>query len=487
MNKIIYQDDSHDLRKAAGFMSQYINPNSLVKSAASEVFSKEVINANLPDDDHFMVHLIAMGGHPTYLPNRNGDAFPSESLEKHHTTFVKNGCFFREHKNRCQKTEGIGLVKASAYDKATDRVELLIWGNKKKAEEEYELAKQGSELSFSMSCKLPNDECSICGNKSKTLSEYCDHLKGSMNKYLPEFRKYAFAYNREPNFFDISRVKRPADRIAHYLEYKFGPGDLQKAASSGLVIPGAAWAEYENFSVNTLPSKYADLIGKLAYHENYINKCAHVNDRSPLNDYINSVLPNAVAYEASNEELTKISKLAPSTLFYKLNKSASILPYYSLISYVTGKDIEELKQDPEVSLGKSQIEFGYTHLQKQGCGADMEEMTDMFNPAPDCLCEITDPANTDAIDEVMKKLSDKFSCKVEPVKKRVVITIIKAGSLNNKAFKEPEEECKLNKWASVYMAYQLNSIFNIAKCKNLCDTDEVNTDLAYAVALNRFS
>lgn len=485
MEKIIYQDDAYDLRKAAGYMSQYINPNQLVKSAASESFSKEMIAQHAPDDDHFMIHLIAMGGHPTYLPNRNGDAFPSKSLEDFHPTFVKNGCFFREHKNRCQKTEGIGIVKASAYHPKTDRVELLVWGNKKKAEEEYELAKQGSELSFSMSCKLPNDECSICGNKAKNLSQYCEHLKDNMGKYMPEFQKYAFAYNREPNFFDISRVKRPADRIAHYLDYKFGDDDMRKAASSEIIIPGVAWAEYEGVKLNEFPYKYKATLDSLASHEKMFNKFASTNERKAEVDYINNILPNVVGMEATDEELTKISRLNPGTLFYKLNKSASVLPYYSFLSYVTGNSIDELRNDPEVNKGKEQLAFGYSTLQKQGSNDDLEEMIEMFNPG-DSLCEIADPCNTDAVDEVMKKLTEKFSCKVEPVRKRVVITIIKAGSAKNREFREASE-AKLNKYATTYLAYQLNSMFNIAKQENLCDNNEVNTDLAYAVALNRFS
>lgn len=483
--KIIYQDDSYDLRKAAGYMSQYINPNSFTKQSASESFSKDVIAANTPDDDHFMIHLIAMGGHPTYLPNRNGDAFPSDSLEKFHDTFVKNGCFFREHKNRCQKTEGIGLVKASAYHKPTDRVELLVWGNKRKAEEEYELAKQGSELSFSMSCKLPNDECSICGNKAKNLGQYCEHLKENMGKYMPEFKKYAFAYNKEPNFFDISRVKRPADRIAHYLEYKFGSDELQKAASSDIVIPGAEWANFEGLSNSEFPSKYNDILDQLVEHENYLNECAGMSSKDPVTDYLNNILPNVVGYEATPDELTKISSLNPGTLFYKLNKSASILPYYSFLSYVTDKPISELQENSEIALGKEQLAFGYTGLKKQGCNEDMEEMLEMFNPG-DALCELADPRNTDAVDEAMAKLSEKFSCRIEPVRKRIVITIIKSGSNKNRVFRSPAEP-KLNKWASTYLAYQLNTMFNVAKNNNLCDNNKVNTDLAYAVALNRFS
>jgi hypothetical protein len=302
---------------------------------------------------------------------------------------------------------------------------------------------------------------------------------------MPEFEKYAFAYNREPNFFDISRVKRPADRIAHYLEYKFGNDELQKAASSNIIIPGVEWAQYEGVRFNEFPTRYQDLIGKLVEHENLFNKCASAGSTSPTIDYINNVLPNVVGYEATADEIKSMSRLNPGTLFYKLKKSASVLPYYSFLSYVTDKSISELQADSEVSRGKEQLAFGYTNLQKQGSNDDLEELIEMFNPG-DSLCEIADPCSTDAIDQVMEKLTEKFSCKIEPVRKRVVVTIIKAGSTKNREFSVPKTE-QLNKYATTYLAYQLNAMFNIAKSNNLCDTNEVNTDLAYAVALNRFS
>ena len=87
------------------------------------------------------------------------------------------------------------------------------------------MAKQGKALSFSMSCRVPNDRCSICGNEAKSISAYCEHLGRRMGQYDNDMRKYAFAYNDKPTFFDISRVKNPADRIAHFLSYSFNEGD----------------------------------------------------------------------------------------------------------------------------------------------------------------------------------------------------------------------------------------------------------------------
>lgn len=151
MNKIHYQTDQEDLlRLCDGQMFTLYDDN--IKSAASDTFTKDMLSEYAPDKDHFMLHVVAMGDQETYGPNKNGDGFPKEALEKYHPTFISDGCFFREHRNRCQETQGIGSIKASAFNPKMHRVELIVHGNKEKAAKEYEMAKSGKALSFSMSC-----------------------------------------------------------------------------------------------------------------------------------------------------------------------------------------------------------------------------------------------------------------------------------------------------------------------------------------------
>ena len=65
-------------------------------------------------------------------------------------------------------------------------------------------------------CRVPYDCCSVCGNKAKTLKQYCDHLKYRMNEVLPSGQKI-YAINTMPKFFDLSVVTIPADRTAGFL------------------------------------------------------------------------------------------------------------------------------------------------------------------------------------------------------------------------------------------------------------------------------
>lgn len=75
--------------------------------------------------------------------------------------------------------------------------------------------------------------CSICFNIARTRTQYCDHLTTAMNQTYRDGRK-VFAYNWFPLFFDISKVRVPADRSAW---------SLRKVAGYGITESGLAVVE----------------------------------------------------------------------------------------------------------------------------------------------------------------------------------------------------------------------------------------------------
>jgi hypothetical protein len=227
----------------------------------------------MPPDGKFGIHLVTMGSEEDFGANRNFDSASRKSLETYHPTFEKFGCVFREHKNKCQKTEGIGQVKMARYNPKMGRGELIVWVDKDKAPDMYKQAKDGKELSFSMSMRLAHDRCSCCDKTAKRVSSYCDHLKNSMGKYVPEFRKYAYARNEDDvKFFDISEVKRRADRIATYLGYSFNPDDMAKSASAeDHIITGADWAaHYGNVEPALFTPWEMDTLRKMAAELSFV-------------------------------------------------------------------------------------------------------------------------------------------------------------------------------------------------------------------------
>lgn len=152
MKKLIYDSDLPEslISNVGGNLVNLVD-GKLKKEASSSSITKEMLDSCKPDKDHFLVHLIALGDFETYGANRNQDAFSKEACIKYHNTFVENGMLYREHRHD-SKDKAIGLVKASAYNEEMGRIELAVWGNKKTASEEWDLAKDGKPLSFSMSC-----------------------------------------------------------------------------------------------------------------------------------------------------------------------------------------------------------------------------------------------------------------------------------------------------------------------------------------------
>jgi len=113
------------------------------------------------------------------------------------------------------------------------RIELLVALNSTKAaadrnggliaDEEMEKLARGEDIPVSMACRVSHDVCSSCGNKAKNRSEYCGPemckhggCKDNLAKTFDDGHTLC-VFNPDPNFFDISKVWRPADRIAYTL------------------------------------------------------------------------------------------------------------------------------------------------------------------------------------------------------------------------------------------------------------------------------
>jgi hypothetical protein len=213
---------------------------------ASHSFLSTLDNVKFAKDE-VPVHLIALGASEAYGPNRNGDGFKEATCRQHHDTFVKFAKFFRNHKNKAERGDPFyGYVKASAYNEDMRRVELLCALNAEKsaaernggfvADTELEKIARGEDMPVSMACRVPHDVCSFCKHAARNRDEYCTSEKcaaGGCQKNLTRLIKvgndlhHLHVDNPNPTWFDISRVFRPADRIAYGAKADY----LTKAAS----------------------------------------------------------------------------------------------------------------------------------------------------------------------------------------------------------------------------------------------------------------
>jgi hypothetical protein len=192
-----------------------------------------------PEPGHSLIHLISLGAMEMFGNNRNGDGFNEKQarftipfpkpgqpgyydmvdglIGRHDSTFMKHGHVYKHHKND-DPAKSIGQIKAAAYNKDMHRGELVIKvPHDKEWEGDLQKLASGKDIPFSMAAKVPYDICSICGNKAKHRGEYCEHLRDHMTSIIKSGHQ-VFAINDQPTFFDISKVVRPADRIAWSLQ-----------------------------------------------------------------------------------------------------------------------------------------------------------------------------------------------------------------------------------------------------------------------------
>jgi len=205
-----------------------------------------------PGKTHLL--LLALGSEEAYGPNRNGDGFPErpvparhktagtnsrrwfvapgEELTKHYQSFETNPAHaFKHHQNRDPK-KASGQVKKAFWNGKMHRVELLIVIDNDKDPEWVQRVNDGDFPPVSMGCRIKKDVCSRCGNEAPTRAQYCDHVKFMMNHVNADGTKN-YVHNPSPNFFDISRVFRPADKTGYTLKKVAMAYEIRSSAELG--------------------------------------------------------------------------------------------------------------------------------------------------------------------------------------------------------------------------------------------------------------
>lgn len=269
MRKIIELGDSFSTGEATvqrvptwGIGGHRLDTSSVTKHASEAL---DYIKSVSPEPGNTLLLLLAMGATETYGPNRNGDGFsehpvpargkfasagrkwfvePGEELTKHYQSFEKNPAHtFKHHANR-DPSKASGVVKKAFWNPRMHRVELLVKIANDLDPEWVQRTNDGEFVPVSMGCRIKKDVCSICGNEAPTRADYCEHAKFAMNTILPDGQK-VFVHNPSPDFFDISRVFRPADRIGYTLKKVAEVYEVQHSAELGeradnLALKGAA-------------------------------------------------------------------------------------------------------------------------------------------------------------------------------------------------------------------------------------------------------
>lgn len=209
-----------------------------------QVQGLKVYNFSVDKDESYTVNGVishnCMGSGEIYGDNSRGDYFPREELIKHHKTFETNpASAFQNHANKDPNIR-LGEVIFSYFNKDTDRVEVLEridWERVAKYGQEWlknllyfmRDGRVDQPINVSMGTKIEGDFCSVCGKFARNNAERCEHLPAKSGQWVNG--KKCYMINKRPNFFDMSFVRRGADRTARVFqkvasmeEYEGNPG-----------------------------------------------------------------------------------------------------------------------------------------------------------------------------------------------------------------------------------------------------------------------
>ena len=336
MVKLIYSD-SFDKNVDVGM--RIIEDPAQITKQASTIFGCDYSDLQ-PDKDHVGIHLVALGDSEHFGLNRNFDGFSKAACIKYHDTFVKHGHVFRHHRNRPERGDKIlGNVKASAYNEDMGRIELFVHAHKDAARDELQKLAKDGETPHSMACRVPGDFCTRCGTFRKNASDpnQCEHIAEKLGE-LYDDGTVAGMDNRDPTFFDISFVGRPADRIAWSIKTagaKEFIDSVKLAEASGIWVPDSVAIE----SAHALSK--LELMRKLAGYEARYSQFAndvfgyHTHSGSNHSRYLWE-LRKAASSDLDDQTIEQLRRYRPEDLFESLVKIGAVLSPRSFFKYAFG-------------------------------------------------------------------------------------------------------------------------------------------------------
>ena len=360
MTKLIYSNaspDDFDYR-----IRLLEDPARLVKAAAAFSDADYI----RPEKGHVGLHVIALGDSERYGLNRNADGFPKAACEKYHHTFVKNGHVYRHHQNKDPK-KALGAIKLSAYNEPQARIELFLHVDEKKAEDELHKLATSGDIPYSMACRVQFDRCTRCNTLRKSASDpnQCDHVKYELGK-MGEDGVVTGTQNDEPNYFDLSFVHRPADRIAWNLKVASAAvfeSSIKLAEDSGIYTPEHLML------VSSLAHRKMGLLQKMAKFEQLYLELANRGAQGNREQEIWELRKAASHQTLPDATIEQLRNYEPSDALTVLAADRIILDPVSYVKYAMGTDCGELAQHmPGILSGVNGI---FTRLLKEGKAAEV--------------------------------------------------------------------------------------------------------------------
>ena len=424
--------------------------SSLTKRASAKSLLKYEKTPNQED-----VHIIALGAYEGTGFNRNGDGFSEpDCITNAHYFKDADRALHRHHKNG-KKDPKFGNIKAAAYNEPMKRIELIVGHDKDKcADILTEIEKKG-QANYSMASKQKYDVCSWCKHKAFSDAARCEHIPDKIGEINKEGEMCGM-HNPDPHWFEISYVKRPADRIGMSLQKVAYANDIKPMLTSDFLnIYTGFTPPVDDVLVSKKASDKRHILNKLAAMEKHYNALGG-NPLSAKDSFILNELPKINLSDViSKEAMDLLRSEDPSRVFKVAADKGIIFSPDEFVHYVFGNRVKQASIDGM----KTMLPTIFEELLDKNAGEAVNN-------------ERYEPSELNATSEVkavISKLAEDHSLFSEPVKARI-IRVTMLGISPKSETKEQTKEAFDKELANQYVAYKLAAL-NYLNQKNKVDDE----------------
>ena len=411
-------------------------------SKQADCFDRRDLEDLKIEKGHQGLKVIALGDYEYIGHNANGDAFTEKGgsfrakngkpIEikvgnvQTHPTFVTHGRVYRNHKNDDPKYS-FGPVLKSAHNDRMKRVELIVSVPEDVFADDLQKLANGDSLGWSMACRIRGDFCSTCANFATKKAEYCNHVRDHLTD-IDDSGHPVFLYNDGMTYFDISRVFRPADRIALTLKKvahieKLGSATL--AEQLGIKVPSwmisADNVQHASNAIFKLATKLAD---------------------------IEKTMPAASIF-AVNQEPLDLSGMSRSSIFDSLVDQKINPPLVDFIELVTG----DRPTDEQANEAQNLMPGIFGRAIQDGSWAELSPGSDVKTASRN-LVSAADACK-------LHKVAERYSLDEPYVCRRAIVSAVRS-EVNSKQQKTAQKSLSTDsvivKMAIAYAGFQLNMI-----------------------------
>ena len=433
---------------------QGIERTQLRKIAADESLGSMDIK---PEKGFAFLHVITAGAGEAYGCNGNADFFNESSkrvefpepcaqktaelaggLQEYHSTYRRLGGVYRQHHNRTKGADSAGSIFLEMYNTPMHRGELVL----KLAESEWSDTLQkyasGQPVFWSIGAGVPYDVCSICGfSFKKGTPSRCQHLQKHARLQIFKGGHQAFMFNDCPYFHDISEVDFPAERIAF---------TLQKVAADASSVDELIQAERDRqlwLPIDVFTRNGAVCDRRVAY----LQKLSAIEQDESCGEALEAMAPAGRLTSDDEDDVVKSLKNVPQEeLFSALSDKNMMLTPRCFVRIVLhdSKDAENLSGLAEA------LQTVFSDVRKRG---DEEDFLSDCSYLPGRMLPSRSLTNT------LTSLDGQLSTDPEPVRKRIVVAIIRNPKQGVRVQKEAAAAAPgIEYLAREYARYQLAAV-----------------------------